>query len=486
MFGTNEIVGKKFFRDATSDTLMVTSIFFTLQGEGPYSGMPALFIRLAKCNLSCNFCFPSHYSIDVRGKGSKRLDQVLVGDEIGTLNDSLSPVYTKVLGTNDRWVPKQDMLQLTYVEQGVYKKLLVTKEHPFNVKTKGFVEASNLVKGDVIVHMPDSQRIGLRREEPPRQQLNSRLSKFFTDGALVSSVVCVKDLPLKSVNSILSKTDTNKEGLIKVTNFTCDGNNTFCLRGLHTHNCDAAFDKGDVMTFDEISKRFLDDVHEHWSNRDLPVPSWALDFPDEFPVNSKKCDFARYPGIVLVITGGEPLLQNNLTEFCRRQVVKFKAVQIESNGILDTELPKYVTLVCSPKCAEVAGVPTSYLKPSKTILHRADCLKFVMSADEGSPYNNVPDWAFAWKESVQGREVYVSPMNVYNDMPQKMRLLRANKPDGDTTLSERSTVDETVSFWEPGLFNMEKNQRNHEYTARYCMDNGLRFNMQAHLFASLA
>jgi 7-carboxy-7-deazaguanine synthase len=35
---------------------MVTSMFFTLQGEGPYAGMPALFIRLAKCNLDCSFC----------------------------------------------------------------------------------------------------------------------------------------------------------------------------------------------------------------------------------------------------------------------------------------------------------------------------------------------------------------------------------------------------------------------------------------------
>ena len=37
-------------------TLWVHSIFHTIQGEGPFSGCPAVFIRLAGCNLRCTFC----------------------------------------------------------------------------------------------------------------------------------------------------------------------------------------------------------------------------------------------------------------------------------------------------------------------------------------------------------------------------------------------------------------------------------------------
>ncbi|MGL4650227.1 MAG: 7-carboxy-7-deazaguanine synthase QueE, partial [Caldilineaceae bacterium] len=31
-------------------------VFYTIQGEGPFSGQPAVFIRLAGCHLACTFC----------------------------------------------------------------------------------------------------------------------------------------------------------------------------------------------------------------------------------------------------------------------------------------------------------------------------------------------------------------------------------------------------------------------------------------------
>lgn len=37
-------------------TLSVHSIFYTIQGEGPFCGCPAVFIRLAGCNLQCPNC----------------------------------------------------------------------------------------------------------------------------------------------------------------------------------------------------------------------------------------------------------------------------------------------------------------------------------------------------------------------------------------------------------------------------------------------
>jgi organic radical activating enzyme len=292
MFGTNEIIGKKYFKETPVDSLFVTSMFFTLQGEGPYAGLPAVFIRLTKCNLTCSFC-------------------------------------------------------------------------------------------------------------------------------------------------------------------------------------DTFFDDGEWMTFDEIKQKVGDTIYAYWESKGGVTPIWA---------HPNKQDF-RFPNIVLVMTGGEPLLQDNISKFMTNMLPAFKAVQVESNGLPNTDVPAGVTLVCSPKCMEKDGVATKYYAPSKTILDRADCLKFVMSADTTSPYNEVPEWAHEWKRQT-GKEIYCSPMNIYNTFPQKIKLLRAEK--GTITMAERSTVDEKINFFEPGLLNMEEIAKNHEYVGKYCMDHGFKMNMQMHLFANLA
>jgi organic radical activating enzyme len=36
--------------------LQLAEIFYSIQGEGTWTGMPAVFVRLAGCNLACDFC----------------------------------------------------------------------------------------------------------------------------------------------------------------------------------------------------------------------------------------------------------------------------------------------------------------------------------------------------------------------------------------------------------------------------------------------
>lgn len=278
MFGANKQVGRKYFETMAKDQLLVSTMFVTLQGEGPFSGCPAFFLRLAKCNLSCSFC-------------------------------------------------------------------------------------------------------------------------------------------------------------------------------------DTDFDNGDVYTFEQLDKAIKDTLKEYFRG---VVPHWA----DRWV--GKKRD------MVLVMTGGEPSLQTNLSKFLEQQLqTEFCDVQIESNGILLLpDLPEEVFLVISPKCNEEKGKPTQYLAPHHAMLERADCLKFVMSADTSSPYSFVPAWAHNWQERTGGT-VFVSPMNVY-----------LQEPTRGETLRERIKA-ETVSFWQEGLLDREKNKINHEFAANYCARHGTRLSLQSHLYASL-
>ncbi len=53
MFGKNKILKAE---NHSGENLDMVEIFPTLQGEGPYAGHPAVFVRLGGCNLACDFC----------------------------------------------------------------------------------------------------------------------------------------------------------------------------------------------------------------------------------------------------------------------------------------------------------------------------------------------------------------------------------------------------------------------------------------------
>lgn len=53
MFGQNPIRSQELRADGS---LWVQEVFATIQGEGPLAGSPAVFVRVAGCNLRCYFC----------------------------------------------------------------------------------------------------------------------------------------------------------------------------------------------------------------------------------------------------------------------------------------------------------------------------------------------------------------------------------------------------------------------------------------------
>lgn len=59
-----------------SNILQVHSVFRTIQGEGPFAGVPAIFVRLAGCNLQCPSCDTDYTSNRVEHTVSELLERI--------------------------------------------------------------------------------------------------------------------------------------------------------------------------------------------------------------------------------------------------------------------------------------------------------------------------------------------------------------------------------------------------------------------------
>lgn len=235
--------------------------------------------------------------------------------------------------------------------------------------------------------------------------------------------------------------------------------------------CDTFFDAGDWYTPEELRHEIDLRIRAYFGAAfEFYLPEWARDG-----------GLLKRRGMVLVLTGGEPMLQKSISKFLDTMTSHFEQTQIESNGILMQVIPKSTTLVISPKCHENSG---KYIEPQWRAMDRADALKFVISADESSPYHKIPDWAFAWLERTH-REIYVSPMNIYKRPPAVAQKMLDPSVTPEILLEQRS-LNEVVSFWDEGLLDHQQNQMNHEYAARYVIQNGLRLNLQMQLYASVA
>lgn len=169
---------------------------------------------------------------------------------------------------------------------------------------------------------------------------------------------------------------------------------------------------------------------------------------------------------LVVITGGEPMMQNNLVHLI--DAMPFFRIQIESNGdrlargFAESEACKRAMLVVSPK---INPRSQRYPKLSDEVLRRADCLKFVVNADQHSPYHSLPPYLWEYimkKNSVSS--TCISPMTIYK---------RAVEPD------------EIANLWDDTLVDYEATKKNYAYAASLCIKHGYKLSIQSHLLTSV-
>ncbi len=56
--------------------MLISEIFFSLQGESTFMGLPCVFVRLAGCNLACSWC-DTTYARSTDGAVEKTVDEVV-------------------------------------------------------------------------------------------------------------------------------------------------------------------------------------------------------------------------------------------------------------------------------------------------------------------------------------------------------------------------------------------------------------------------
>lgn len=128
-------------------TLDIHSIFYTIQGEGPFCGHPAIFIRLAGCNLQCPGCDTDYTD------GRKRKHLNVINEEVRDLCRDEYPDAPKPLIVVTGGEPfRQDIAALC--------NGLITAGHSVQVETNGTLPPPrNLNEHVAIVVSPKTGKI---------------------------------------------------------------------------------------------------------------------------------------------------------------------------------------------------------------------------------------------------------------------------------------------------------------------------------------
>jgi 7-carboxy-7-deazaguanine synthase len=227
----------------------------------------------------------------------------------------------------------------------------------------------------------------------------------------------------------------------------------------------AGCNKGDKLSCPECDTNFL--YHEGVKHKIADLVKLVEDhFTTSFRLGRQRF-FATNPPLV-ILTGGEPMLQDNIVALIEGLYDSGHRVQIESNGdrlpaaFLETKACLRSHLVVSPK---VLPTTKQYKKLPDAVFQRADYLKFVVDADPSSPYHALPDYVTEWCISkCSSSRIFVSPWTVY---------------------ARRVEPGEIASIWLDGLIDRERTKANLDHAVSVCLKYGYHLSLQTHLITGV-
>lgn len=213
---------------------------------------------------------------------------------------------------------------------------------------------------------------------------------------------------------------------------------------------------------------------------DCPFCDTRFDFDKgvEWDVDAladKLHELADGKATVLVVTGGEPMLQQEVLTKLFNRLTEIDSIlsifQLETNGYFVKEdsfrlVEADVHIVISPKVAMTRG---EYNKPRPSWFRGGHApnvttyLKYVLEADPESPYSGVPPEVLNEAKFTDTR-LYVSGMAVY----------LKSYPEGRIS-----------SIWHKDEIDQDATAENYRYTAQYALSRGLMMSFQTHLFGAV-
>jgi 7-carboxy-7-deazaguanine synthase len=170
--------------------LKVNEIFGpTIQGEGPSTGKHCVFLRLARCNLSCNFCDTPYTWATTPAKASMHRDAVIYDREIEEHEMTVNEVITSILYKWDM-VDHPTMVVISGGEPMLQQKALspvidslLGMGVDIEIETAGTIIPSEWWAGEVTFNCsPKLDNSGnslfVRRKEKALAQLNELQTNF--------------------------------------------------------------------------------------------------------------------------------------------------------------------------------------------------------------------------------------------------------------------------------------------------------------------
>lgn len=292
------------------NTLKLCEIYTSIQGEGPTTGIPSIFIRFSGCNLHCYWCLIAKTKITTLD-GIKQIKDIKKGDQIFGYRDG-EVTFTRVLRTFKRTIRYKELMKIVTNTS----KLICTKGH------KVFVEGRNWKRADSV-------------------QVRDRIKS--TNGSSEIAEI---------------KLNYSKNTSVDVYNIETDTNNYFA-NDLLVHNCDIPqtwnWEGTDFSHMNEV-KYTQDEESTLLSSEDI--------FANVIAITK------QYPHINnVILTGGEPLIHQRNDKFIELLELLEDGgfrIEIETNGTIvpsddvDCYIDQYNV---SPKLAGSANLKKTRERP---------------------------------------------------------------------------------------------------------------------------